>query len=235
MTVVKLQEPGADALISTIHACIENGERLLQETFDLEFRNPPSSRFFLVMIAKEEFAKTFMLYLVKEDIVPFTPPVLRAMNDHACKQLVSMIMDYVIMHWDDIEELEAAIRRDHELGDKLPEDVGSAIELLCYEKIGRWESNNWVWTEDPKYETSALQIAEGKKDRRKQDALYVRIGRDGRVCSTPQMISEEETRIELERADRYGSFVNSLVAGDSRSIRHDKTMAALKSLFMSRE
>jgi hypothetical protein len=58
----KLQEPCPDALLRTIHACIENGERLLEETFDLEFRKPPSSRYFLVMIAQEEFAKAFILY-----------------------------------------------------------------------------------------------------------------------------------------------------------------------------
>lgn len=180
---------------------------------------------------QEEFAKAFILFLVKEDIVLFSPPVLRAINDHACKQLVGMIMDYMIMHWDDIEELKVAISNDYDLGDRLPNDVGSAMELLRYEKIGRWESNNWVWAEDPKYDTSALRIAEGKKDRRKQDALYVRVGRDGRVCSTPQTISEDETRDEFERARRYRSFVDSMLDGKASSHRYDKAMAALKIVF----
>lgn len=103
--------------------------------------------------------------------------------------------------------------------------------IQACEKIGRWESNNWVWAEDPKYETSALRIAEGKKDRRKQDALYVRIGRDGRVCSTPRTISEDETRDEFERARRYRSFVDSVLDGKASSRRYDKAMAALKILF----
>ncbi|MDG4601343.1 MAG: hypothetical protein P9C48_01255 [Defluviicoccus sp.] len=229
--MVKRQKPSPSALLKTIQACVENGERLLEETYDLEFRGPPSSRFFLVMIAQEEFAKAFILFLVKEDIVLFSPPVLRAINDHACKHLVGMIMDYMIMHWDDVEELKIAISNDYDLGDRFPNDVGSAMELLRYEKIGQWESNNWVWAEGPKYDTSALRIAEGKKDRRKQDALYVRVGRDGRVCSTPQTISEDETRHELERARRYKSFVDSMLNGKASSHRYDKTMAALQILF----
>ena len=141
----KLREPLPDALLRSIQACIKNGERLLEEAYDLEFRDPPSSRFFLIMIAQEEFAKAFILHLVKESAIPFTSEVLRAIKDHACKHLVGMIMDYVIMHWDELDEAQAMIRRDLDLGDKLPDDVGSAMELLRYEKIGRWESNNWVW------------------------------------------------------------------------------------------
>ena len=210
---------------------MENGKRLLEDASDLEFRDPPSSRFFLIMIAQEEFAKAFILHLVKENAIPFTSPVLRAINNHACKHLVGMIMDYMIMHWDEVDELQAMIRKDVELGDNLPDDVASAMELLRYEKIGRWESNNWGWIDDPNYDASALQISKGKKDRHKQDALYVRIGRDGRVSSTPQTISEEETRDEWARADRYKIFVNSMIEGQQGSYRYDRAMAALRLLF----
>lgn len=229
--MAKPKKPLNNDLLATIRACLENGERLLEETFDLEFRQPPSSRFFLAIIAQEEFAKAFLLFLVKEGIVAFSLPVRRAINDHVCKQLVGMIMDYVIMHWEDIEELKIAIQQDFDLGSNLPDDVGSAMELLRYEKIGRWESNSWEWVEKPKYDKSALKIFEGRKDRRKQDALYVRIGGDGRVCSTPQNLTDYETLEELERAGRYRDFIESMLAGDSASQRYDKTMAALKTLF----
>jgi hypothetical protein len=76
-----------------------------------------------------------------------------------------------------------------------------------------------------------LRIAAGKKDRRKQDALHVRVGRDGRVCSTPQTISEDEARDEFERARRYRGFVDSMLDGKASAHRHDKAMAALKTLF----
>jgi hypothetical protein len=223
-----------DVLLKAIQACVENGEKLLDESYHLEFERPPSSQFFLVMIAQEEFAKAFMLHLVREGTIPFTPYVLRAINDHVCKQLIGMIMDYMIMHWDDDEELRAAIRKDLDAGDGMPDDIASAMELLRYEKIGRWESNNWVWAEDPKYDKSALRIAKGNKDRRKQDALYVRVTRDGRVSSTPGSITEEETREELARADRYRLFMLSVLGEEADSHRYGKAMAALKLLFAER-
>jgi hypothetical protein len=55
-----------DVLLKAIQACVENGEKLLDESYHLEFERPPSSQFFLVMIAQEEFAKAFMLHLVRE-------------------------------------------------------------------------------------------------------------------------------------------------------------------------
>ena len=227
------QQPEPHAIVDAINACLLNGERLLEETYDLEFRNPPATRLYLIMTAQEEFAKGFILYLVREQVIPFTPLILRAMNDHTCKQLVGMIMDYVIMHWEDMQELEAAIRSDLEMGDdRFPEDVLSAMELLRYEKIGKWKSKNWEWVEDPNYDKSALQIAEGKKDRRKQDTLYVRIGGDGRVASTPFTVTNDsEVRDEFERAGRYNSLVASLLDDNERPQRYDKVMAALKLLF----
>ncbi len=229
--MTKPHAPSKSALLKAIQACIENAERLLEETYDLEFRKPPSSRFFLIMIAQEELAKAFILFLIREDILLFSPPVLRAINDHACKQLVCLIMDYMIMYWDDIEELKVAISNDYDLGDQLPNDVGSAMELLRYEKIGRWGTNNLVSVEYPKYETSALRIADGRKDRRKQDALYVRIGRDGGVCNTPHSINDDETCDELERVKRYRDFIGSCLDGKASSYRYDKAMAVLKILF----
>ncbi len=210
------------------------GDRFLEETYDLEFRDPPASRYFIVMIAQEEFAKAFIIYLIREGAMPFTLSVLRAINDHVCKQLIGMVMDYMIMHWDEIDEMRALIAKDFAAGDALPNDVGSAIEILRYERIGRWESGSWIWAEDPEYDPSALAVANGKRDRRKQDSLYVRIGRDGRVCSMPTTITEQETQEELERARRYRGFVNSLLEAGERSERFRKAMAAIKLLFAGR-
>lgn len=229
------EQPSSDVFRKTRKACIENGDRLLQESYDLEFRDPPASQFFLIMIAQEELAKAFILYLLEEKTVPFTPAVRRAINDHTCKQLVGMIMDYIIMHWDSVEELHAEIDRDFAAGDQMPSDVGSAMKLLRYEKIGKWEANNWEWAEDPQYDKSALRVAEGAKDRRKQDALYVRIGGDGRVSSTPLTITKEETQAELDRAGRYKNFLVTLLDGKAESRRHEKALSTLKLLFAPRQ
>jgi len=226
-----LKRPTDKALIASANTCLDNGYRLLEERYALEFQPIFATRFYSAMIVQEEFAKAFILLLVRDDVIPFTPHVLRAMNDHVCKQLVGMIMDYIIMNWDETEKYMEMIRKDFELGDRMPDDVGSALELLRYEKIGRWERRAWVWDEDPNYDKSALAIFEGKKDRRKQDALYVRIGKEGRVLSVPEQTTEAETKEEEERASRYGKLVYSALNGGAQGYRYDKIIAAFKILF----
>lgn len=44
-------------LFKSIEACQQNGERLIEEGYMLEFEKPASTRFYLVMVAQEEFAK----------------------------------------------------------------------------------------------------------------------------------------------------------------------------------
>ncbi|WP_029624114.1 AbiV family abortive infection protein [Sphingomonas sp. PAMC 26617] len=134
-----------------INACIENAQRLHEKTYDLELRSLLATRYYLLVIAQKEAAKAFLLYLIREQIVSLTAAVRRALNDHACKHLVGMIIDYMIMHWE-LDELKAIIALDASLGADFPNDVGSAIEILRYEKIGRWTANNWSWAEDPQYD-----------------------------------------------------------------------------------
>ncbi len=218
-----------------INACIENAQRLHEETYDLEFRSPPATRYYLLVIAQEEAAKAFLLYLIKEQIVSLTAAVRRAINDHTCKHLLGMIIDYMIMHWEELEELKAIIALDASLGADFPNDVGSAIEILRYEKIGRWTANNWSWAEDPHYDKGAVAIAGGKKDRRKQDAPYVRIGSNGQLASTPKTITGTEVSTELERTARYITFSEALIATEERHgfdrARFAKVTAALRLLF----
>jgi hypothetical protein len=222
----------ASALLKSIVACTDNADRLLEETYDLEFRTPSATRMYIAQIAQEECAKGFILYLVREGVMPYTQAVRRAIKDHAAKQLVGVLMDYIIMHWDEIEELDRAIHLEVGLGSRLPNDVGSAVELLCYEKIGRWSGNNYIWVEDPAYDRLVEKISEGHKDRRKQDALYVRVGKTGQVASTPSVISDEETTRELELARRYWRFVVDLAEGNGKgdSSRFEKVVNALRTL-----
>lgn len=220
-------------LARTIDACIDNGQRLIDECYYLEFRDPPFSQLYLILIAQEEFAKAFIVFLIKEGIVPLSAPVRRAINDHCCKQLIGVVLDYLIMHWENVDELNAAIQADMDRVGLLPNDVGSAVEILRYEKIGRWDGESWAWSEDPNYDPHVMKIAQGKKDRRKQDALYVRIGSDGQVAPTVP-VSKAEIWDELQRAGRYGSFVHALHQGEKQSDRLDRTLSALRGLFADR-
>lgn len=222
--------PSQKILAATIHACLVNGERLCDQSYDLEFRDPPSLQLYVLMIAQEEFAKAFMLFLVQQGIIPFSRPLLRAMNDHACKQLVGLIMDYVIMRWDTLEEAEELIRADADLGDKLPHAIQSAIVLLRFEKIGRWESNSWEWNDEPQFDPATKKTAQGQEDRRKQDALYVRIGGDGRVCLAPA-VTQRDIDENNERASNFRLLIRGLVEGDRNTYRYDRAVSFIQTIF----
>lgn len=203
----------------------------MKESYDLEFCSPSSSRYFIVTIAQEEFSKAFLLVLIAENIIPFDAEVQRAMRDHACKHLVGMWMDYIILHWEEYDELKRAIAYDVPVRRGQPNDVGSAMEILRYDKIGGWKSRGPKKIIEGRYDQSALAMAKGRKDKRKQDALYVRIGKDGRVASTPAVIRDEETIAEFERAERYHRFVKDALAGKEQNDRYEKLLIALRQLF----
>lgn len=231
MTMAKAPSPAV--IDATIAACIANAEKLEAESYDVEFREPPTLQLFVLLIAQEEYAKAFLLLLVRDGITAFTPPLLRAMNDHACKQLVGVIMDYIVARWETMEDLERMVKADVDLDDRLPPDVESAVLLLRYEKIGRWKSDLWDWVDPPDYDATMQRIAKGKGDRRRQDALYVRVGADGRVCSTPSAQSAEVDR-EKERLTDYRFLIERLTAGTNESYRHAKAMNFLREVFAER-
>ncbi|MGH1379281.1 MAG: AbiV family abortive infection protein [Alphaproteobacteria bacterium] len=221
----------------SIHACIDNSERLLDETYDIEFRSPLSTSFFLAVIAQEELAKAFILFLVEKDVMPWNLSVKRAIQDHVCKQLMCMIMDWVIREWETLDDLKREIKKDLELGNLLPNDVGSALNIFALEKVGRWTNNNLVLAEDRIYDPVAKKIAKGKTDQKKQKSLYVGIGADGRVSSTPNDIDKSDVAQELERARRLLLFVKAIMKSDTSGCfdqcRYNKVVVALTNIFES--
>lgn len=97
--------PSKKNLEASATSSADNGWRLLEEIYAHEFSGHYATRFYNAMIAQEEFAKAFTLMLIRDGVIPFTPHVWRAMNDHVCKQLVGMVMEYVIMSWNDEDTL----------------------------------------------------------------------------------------------------------------------------------
>jgi hypothetical protein len=68
--VVPLLQPRADDIQASIDACIANGDRLLDDAVMLEFQEPASTRLMVSLLAQEEFAKAFLLFLVKQEMIP---------------------------------------------------------------------------------------------------------------------------------------------------------------------
>ena len=199
-------------LDKSVRAVIQNATRLLEDAQFLEFSEPPTSAWFLALIAQEELAKAFMLCLMNRGVIPRNPHILRALQDHKCKQLICLVMDYLAPDIDEFITRCNAVVLKKELS-FMPRRVADALNILRYEKIGRWVSQSWVWAEKPDYDHDALTIAKGKKDRLKQDALYVRLGKDGCVNSTPLNHGAATLADEMERAERFRLLVESLLEG----------------------
>lgn len=123
-------------------------------------------------------------------------------------------MDYLSPDTEDFLERCNAVVLRHELR-QLPARVLDALDILRHEKIGRRVSQSWVWAEDPEYDPDALAIAEGKQDRLKQDALYVRLAVDGGVASSPAEFTLEKVRTERERAGRLAHLTEGVLSGDA--------------------
>lgn len=247
-------------------ACLKNGERLLDDVDWLCTAERPGSAFALAVIAREEFAKAFLFCLIGEGVLPAIPLVLRMSKDHTCKQLLGLLMEHInpdteefIRRMDEWQKkraehskLLAALKdtqnqhqqkkiwdRVHEINesiDAFPAAVADAINILRHEKVGRWQSTHWGWAEEPDYDRVARSVAEGSLDREKQDGLYVRIGRDGSVASTPSTTRPQTATEALDRARRFAGLARQLLAGDAGGLfQYERIREAVKTLFASLE
>ena len=202
-----------DRISASVRTCLANGLRLLDDAELLELNEPPTTSYFLAMIAQEEFAKGFLLAMVVRDVIPWDRRLIRAARDHACKQLLCVVMDYLVPDTDDwLERVDAILRGDFKLD--VPRKVTDALNILRHEKIGRWVKNSWFWDEEPVYDRSAMAISNGKQDRRKQDALYVRLSANGGIASTPSGVTLETVRVERERGGRLARLTQDLLDGE---------------------
>jgi len=198
--------------LKTSHMCSKNGGRLLDEAQVLEFERPPATKHFLSMIAQEEFAKAFLLHLVGITVVPWNSNILRAAKDHKCKQLLSIVIDFLSPDIDSFRE-----RFNGPDPFNFPPKVSDAINILRHEKIGRWESKNWVWADDPEWDSKAMKVGEGRLDLIKQDSLYVKIGKDGSSNYTPENMTENKANEEYDRGRRFELFLNTLFSENENS------------------
>jgi len=192
---------------------LSNGRRLVDEIEYLRYEKPPSTAYFLIILAQEELAKAFLFALVYRGIIPWGKHILRASQDHRCKQLLFLVMDYLNPEDDDfLKRMDIVVI--HKQCRVVPRKISDAISILRYEKIGRWESNRWFWAEDPNWDSEALAVADGIIDRFKQDLIYVRLGRDGSVVNTP--INNDLSRLEdeIDCAKRMAELVASVIDHD---------------------
>ncbi len=262
--------------LETAKACLINGDRLLSDAATLSYDHSPTS-LALAIIAEEEFAKGFLLFLVDSGVIPWNEAILlRVTRDHHCKQLLALLMEYASPDFDEmmagfdrwnsrhceimrlLDELEnlpsfaeisdptdraAFLERRRELwseigrledenkiDDSFPDHVADAINVLCYEKIWRLG-----WSSDEKVDHRAQAIARAR-DREKQDALYVDIGKTGQVISLPEKIGEVAIGRASERAKHLRSFLSGVLENESIGYREfEELIKALKVMFAGPE
>jgi hypothetical protein len=273
-----------------------NGKRLLSDarlvsdpwdgflSDDENFPWKPTS-LALAILAEEEFAKGFLLFLVGKRIIPWTGGVKRAARDHSCKHLLSALMEYanpdldqmnaslkriqaMMKLYDEMDPLYAALTKLHEetmhldfaryvqevkairerlnalwseierFKQKEEEEEGfsplvaDAINILRHTKVGRWEGG---YAYDEEVDPSARAIAEGSRDREKQCALYIGVGKDGTVCSRPEGIQKDKIARAFDRSKKLGTFLENLLERGGGGIQFNLLIENLKVMFASEE
>ena len=190
-------------LKETIRQCAENGERLLEDADFLKDMERYPSAYAFAKLAQEEFAKALILKLVSSGALQWTPEVRWTLNHHVPKQLMSVILDYLHPTTEDfLEKIRTGTLF------KWPKKMADSINIYIHEILKRRESKNWEWAEDPHWDAEATQVFNGKEERRKHDALYVSISRDGKAVSRAEF-QEDEVAAEIDRAKRFSSFARN--------------------------
>ncbi len=191
-----------------IHACVDNGKRLIRDAELLRDDGSYSTALAIAILAEEEFAKAFLLFLIQDQAVPSTPEVWRALRDHYCKHLLRIWMDYLDADVDDFVE---RVRLQYE-EDELPRDVAGAVNLFRHVRVARWERPDSGELDGELYDNSLKQLPH-KIDRIKQNAIYIDISANGEVLSTPSSVTEEQVRLELERCSKLQYLARQLEDG----------------------
>lgn len=195
----------ADKFQRSICACLAHGKRLLE---DAEWStNQPSTGLVLSLLAQEECAKAFVLTLVRDRILPWTEEVRRSLSVHKCKNLMTIIMEWLsAMNELRLTEEDASATRSED-AEHLPSDVATAMNIYRHEiieSIGRRHPKRYS-----DWRGRARKVADGQHDRKKQAALYVGIREDGDVESLPPT-SQETFDEEFARGKTLLEFASDV-------------------------
>lgn len=226
-TAKRLTPPRREDVQASIDACLLNADRLMDDAVQFEFQEHGAMRLAISMLAQEEYAKAFILYLVRDGLVPWDSDLLRVIRNHACKHLVAIVMEYIGPEWETMDELRAIINAEYDLEGRFPPRVSSALNILYHEKIRRGG-----FFDDEDYEPDVTAIAFGERDKIKQDAIYIDLDKSCRVRNAPLSVTKEEAQVEYNRAERYRSIVRQVIGPDAyEGVQMQKLKEALKIVF----
>ena len=223
--------PTAEILTASISTIMDNGKKLLEDAKLLFDWDRYSTALALAVLAQEEFAKSFLLRLVRDDVLPWLPEVQRSIAKHQCKHLLGIVMEWLPpVDWDNAFESYRRFNENHERRMEwmrrciewykqgllapdpddpepkepdvsFPVDVADALNIYRHEEIERLRSG-YASRDEDWAGGKARKIADGLLDRKKQSALYVDISKTGQVGLHPGLITRDEATEATTRAER---------------------------------
>ena len=118
---------------------LKNAQRLLADAEMLENFDGIPSAFALSVLAEEEFAKAFILYLVEMEVIPWTKEITRSLNDHSSKHLMGIVVDWITTFISDFFTELGREHKDNEIAE-LPwtPDVAHAMNIYRHNRVGRF-------------------------------------------------------------------------------------------------
>ena len=234
---MKLDNSSRDTFSDAIRASLDNAKRLLSDAEWLGLENSAPTVYALSVLAQEEFAKAFILHLVSAGCIPWDSETRKMLRDHSCKQLFTLILDFLEPEFEAFIERIQQRQDDIEKGVKrpvFPPHIADAINIIRHEKAAKHGyRNDWVDENETPCDEMARKIGNGYIDKLKQDALYVNIGKTGQVISTPLRITPDIAEAELRKTDRLRSslyYKDGKVVGLT-GLDFEKLSAAFKVVF----
>jgi len=219
-----------DELAKSISTVLQNGARLAEDAqYLLDFERYASS-FALCILAQEEYAKAFLLHLIEAGAIPWNPEVRRLLHDHSSKQLLAMIMEFLEP---DSEDFMAWLDKRSKASYPIPSYILDSLNIIRYEKVTKEGQWSWIGDEDPPCDPQARSVGDGKVDKEKQNALYVKIGKNGQVINNPEDIDQDMAFAELERTERLGQMLRKTETKHEpmKTIEYEKIFNTFRVLF----
>ncbi|SDK08154.1 abortive infection protein, AbiV family [Methylophilus rhizosphaerae] len=172
----------------TAHAAYDHGCELIKDARMLFESHRYSTALALAILAEEEFSKAFTLKQSAENL-RWDSTVYNSLRDHASKQgLAQAVVNYIA--WE-----KARARASGGFKSAYP-DANKVREIVAAEKA---------------------QLNQKLKDRRKQDALYVSITKDGKIQSLPKKFIREDAEKGLLDTENFQDNV-ALLLGDQDAL-----------------
>jgi len=179
----ELKQPAADDLIASAQACFANASALLEDARLLVAKQRFATGYAVAILAQEEFAKSFILCTCASQ-PRWDIEVWKALHRHGPKQALVEVMDYYV-NWF-VNHNSFALRLNANA--LIPAPVTHMPEPA---QLASWLSK-----------VRGSVIDKGSVDRSKQDALYVAIGKNGKVSSAPSCTKEHATS-QLQKATTF--------------------------------